>query len=105
LRQHPDIARAKLGVAELVTHGILQPYPVLIEKSQKSIVVRRTVTIFVRNRGEVLILGGGEQEARVMWVRSEKNTHTGGQLDLALRTEGVKVVELKKVEGEKMDLE
>ena len=76
-----------------------------MEKSQKAIVVRRTVTIFVRKRGEVLVLGGGEQEARVMWVRSEKGVRVGGELERAIRGEGVKVVELKRVEGEKMDLE
>jgi metalloprotease ARX1 len=105
LRQHADPARAKLGVAELVTHGILQPCPILMEKSQKAIVVRRTVTIFIRKRGEALVLGGGEQEARVMWVRSEKGVRVGGELERAIRGEGVKVVELKRVEGEKMDLE
>ena len=40
-----------------------------------------------------------------MWVRSEKGVRVGGELERAIRGEGVKVVELKRVEGEKMDLE
>ena len=105
LRQHPNIQRAKLGVAELVTHGILGPCPVITEKSSKSIVVRRTVTIFVRNSGEVIILGGGEQEVKVMWVKSEKSLRRSGELEKALRGEGVKVIEIKRVEAEKMELD
>ena len=105
LRHHPDPSRAKLGVAELVTYGILQPCSVLTEKSQKAVVVRRTITVFVRKRGEILILGGGEQEARVMWVRSEKGVRPGGGLEKAVRGEGIKVIELKRIEGEKMDIE
>lgn len=105
LRQHPDPARAKLGVAELVTHGILQPCPVLLEKSQKAIVVRRTLTVLVRKAREVVVLGGGELEAGIMWVRSEKGVRGGGELERAVRGDGVKVTELRRIEGEKMDLE
>jgi hypothetical protein len=94
-----------LGVAELVTHGILHPCPVTTEKSQKAIVVRRTMTVFVRRHGEVVILGGGEGESKVMWVRSEKNLYPEGELEKAVRGEGVKVTELKRVEGEKMELD
>jgi hypothetical protein len=105
LRHHPDLSRAKLGVAELVTHGILQPCPIVIEKSQKAIVVRRTITVFLRKAGEIVILGGGEQEASVMWVKSKKGVRAGGELERAVKGEGVKVIELKRVESEKMDLE
>jgi metalloprotease ARX1 len=105
LRQHPDPARAKLGVAELVTHGILQPCPVLLEKSQKAIVVRKTVTVYVRKRGDVVVLCGGEQEMGIMWVRSEKGVRPGGPLEMAVKGDGVKITELRRVEGEKMDLE
>ena len=105
LRQHPDPARAKLGIAELVTHGILQPYPVLLEKSQNATVVRRTLTMLVRKAGEVVVLGGGEQEVGVMWVKSEKGVRVGGELEKAVKGEGAKVIELRRVEGEKMDLE
>lgn len=105
LRQHPDPARAKMGVSELITHRVLEPCPVLVEKSQDAIVVRRTVTIFIRKQGEVVILGGGEQEVGVMWVKSEKGLRAGGELEKAVKGDGVKIVELKRVEMEKMDLE
>ena len=52
-----------------------------------------------------MVLGGGEQEARVMWVKSEKGIRPGGQLERAVNVEGVKVVELKRVVGEKMETE
>ena len=105
LRQHTQIARARLGVAELVTHGILQPCPVLLEKSPHAVVVRRTVTILVRKQGEIVVLGGGENEVKVMWVRSGKGIQSGGELERAVRGDGVKVVELKRAEEEKMDIE
>ena len=94
-----------MGVVELVTHRILEPCPVLVEKSPDAIVVRRTVTIFVRKQGEIVVLGGSEAEAGVMWVRSERGVRAGGDLEKAVKGEGVKIVELKRVEGEKMDLE
>ena len=103
-RQHPSPARAKLGLAELITHEILKPNPILIEKSPKAVVVRRTVTVFVRKQGEVVVLGGGDGEVGIMWVRSERGIRTGGALEAAVSGEGVKVVELKKDE-EKMVLE
>lgn len=99
LRQHPTPARARLGLAELVTHGILQPCPVLVEKSPKAIVVRRTVTILVRKQGEVVVLGGGDSEVPIMWVRSERGVKAGGALEVAVKGEGVKLVELKREEG------
>jgi len=105
LRQHTDPARAKLGVAELVTHGILQPCPVLVEKSQNAIVVRRTLTMLVRRPGEVVVLGGGEQEVGVVWVKSEKAVRIGGELEKAVKGEDVKVIELRKIDEERMDLE
>jgi hypothetical protein len=104
LRQNPTPARARLGLAELVTHRILQPCAPLVEQSPSAIVVRRTVTVFVRKQGEVVILGGGDSEVEVMWVRSEKGMRVGGVLEAATKGEGVKVVQLKK-EGEKMDLD
>src|SRR5262245_58135881 len=73
LRQPPSPARAKLGVTELVTHGILLPCPVILEKAQSAVVVRRTVTVFIRSANEVVLLGGGEQESKVMWVRSDRS--------------------------------
>lgn len=76
-----------------------------MEKSPKAIVVRRTVTVLVKKVDEVLILGGGEGESKVMWVKSEKSLRPGGIVEQALTREGVKIVELKRVEGEKMDLE
>jgi hypothetical protein len=94
-----------MGVSELITHRVLEPCPVLIEKSQDAIVVRRTVTIFIRKQGEIVILGGGEQEVGVMWVKSEKGLRAGGELEKAVKGDGVKIVELKRVEMEKMDLE
>jgi len=105
LRQHPTPARAKLGVAELVTHGVLHPCPVIVEKMPNAVVVRKTMTIFVRKPGELVIFGGGEQEAKIMWVRTEKALKHGGELERAVRGEGVKVIELKRVEGERMELE
>lgn len=105
LRHHPTLARARLGVAELVTHDVLHPCPVVLEKSHNAVVVRRTVTIFVRKPDELVILGGGEQEAKIMWVRSERGLKAGGELERAVKGEGVKVVELKRVEGEKMEIE
>ena len=105
LRQHPDPARAKLGIAELVTHGILQPCPIILEKSPKAVVVRRTVTVFVKKSGEVVVLGGGEQECKTMWVRSERGVRQGGELERWVGAQGIKVVELKRVEGEKMEIE
>jgi hypothetical protein len=105
LRNHPDQSRAKLGLAELQAHGILLPSPVVVEKSQKAIVVRRMVTMFVKQVGEVVIFGGGEGESKVMWVRSEKRLRGGGVAEQALTREGVKIVELKRVEGEKMDVD
>ena len=105
LRQHPDRTRSRLGVAELVTNGILEPRPVVVEKSQKAIVIRRTVTVFIRKLGEVVVFGGGEQEVEVMWVRSEKRIRPLGALEDGVRGAGVKVVELKRAEGDKMDLE
>lgn len=105
LRQHPEPSRARLGVAELATHGVLHPCPVIIEKAQNAVVVRRTVTIYVRKAGEVVILGGGEQEAKVMWVRSEKGLKQNSELERAVKGEGIKVVELKRVEGERMEIE
>ena len=105
LRHHADPTRAKLGVAELLAHGILQPSSVIVEKSQKAVVVRRTVTLMVKKTGEVMILGGGEGESKVMWVRSEKSLRSGGMVEQAVMREGVKVVEPKRVGGDKMDLE
>ena len=105
LRQHPDPARAKLGVAELVTHGILQPCPIITEKNAKAVVVRRTVTVFVRKSGEVVVLGGGEQECKTMWVRSERGVKQGGELETWVGAKGIKITELKIVEGEKMVIE
>jgi hypothetical protein len=104
-RNHTNLSRAKLGLAELQANWILSPSPVIVEKSPKAIVVRRTVTVLVKKVGEVVILGGGEGESKVMWVKSEKSLRTGGIVEQALTREGVKVVELKRVEGEKMDLE
>jgi hypothetical protein len=63
------------------------------------------VTVLVKKVGEVVILGGGEGESRVMWVKSEKSLRADGVVQQALTRDGVKVVELKRVEGEKMDLE
>jgi hypothetical protein len=40
-----------------------------------------------------------------MWVRSERGVRKGGELEKAVRGEGVKLIELRRVEGEKMDLE
>ena len=77
----------------------------VLEKSAQAIVVRRTVTVLVRRQGEVVVLGGGEAEAGVMWVRSERGERKGGELEKAVRGEGVKLIELKRAEGEKMDLE
>jgi methionine aminopeptidase len=105
LRQNPDPSRARLGIAELVTRGVLHPCPIIVEKAPNAVVVRRTVTIYVRNQGEVVILGGGDQEAKIMWVRSEKGAKAGSELERAVKSEGVKVVELKKVEGERMEIE
>ena len=105
LRQHPDPSRAKLGVAELVTNGILEPCPVILEKSPKAVVVRRTVTVFVKEAGEVVVLGGGEGECKVMWVKSERGIKQGGEVEKWVGAEGIKVVEWKRVEGEKMDIE
>ena len=105
LRQHPERSRARLGVAELVSAGVLVPSPVIMDKSQNAIVVRRTVTIYVKSSTEVLILGGGEQESNIMWVRSEKSLRPLGELENAVKGIGVKVVELKRVEGEKMEIE
>ena len=105
LRYHADPTRAKLGLAELLAHGILQPSSVIVEKSQKAVVIRRTVTIMVKKVGEVMILGGGEGESKVMWVRSEKSLRRGGMVEQAITRDGVKVAELKRVEGDKMDLE
>jgi hypothetical protein len=104
LRQNPSPARARLGLTELVTHRILQPCAPLVEKSPTAIVVRHTLTVFVRNQGEVVILGGRDAEAEVMWVRSEKGVRAGGVLEAAIKGDGVKVVQLKK-DGEKMDLD
>ena len=104
LRHHPDISRARLGIAELVTHGVLYPSPVVVEKSKKAIVVRRTVTVYVRKEGDIVILGGGEQEASIMWVRSDKSMRNGGQLESAVKGEGIKVVELKR-KDERMEIE
>jgi metalloprotease ARX1 len=105
LRQHSALSRARLGLAELVTHGILSPCPVIVEKSAKAIVVRRSVTVYVRKRGEIVVLAGGEGEVGRMWVRSERSVRPGGVLEAAVSGEGVKVVELKRVEGEKMEIE
>ena len=105
LRQNPSIGRARLGVAELVTHDVLHPCPIIVEKASDVVVVRKTVTIYVRKAGEVVILGGGEQEAKIMWVRSDKSLKVGSALERAVRGEGVKVIELKRVEGERMLLE
>jgi hypothetical protein len=102
LRGHPEVARARLGLAELVAHGILQPCPVLVEKSAKAIVVRRTVTVFIRKQGEVIVLGGGDSEVGVMWVKSERGMRAGGILETSLQ-EPTKVIELKR--EEKMDLD
>lgn len=105
LRQHPDPSRAKLGVAELVTHGILQPCPVILEKDPKAVVVRRTITVFVKKAGEVVLLGGGETECKVMWVRSERGVRPSGELERWVGAEGVKVVELKSLQAENMILD
>lgn len=77
----------------------------IVERSQKAVVVRRTVTLMVKKIGEVVILGGGEGESKVMWVRSEKSLRTGGVVEQAVTREGVKVVEPTRVGGDKMDLE
>ena len=106
LRQNPTLPRARLGVAELVTHGVLQPCPVVLEKAPNAIVVRRTVTLFVRKQGEIIIFGGGENEGKIMWVRTERSVHPGGELDRAVRYQGIKVMELKKMDSEQvMDIE
>jgi hypothetical protein len=76
-----------------------------MEKSQSAIVLRRTVTLFIRKKGEVVILGGGEGECRVMWVKSEKSVRSGGNLDQAVRGGDVRLVELKRADGDKMELE
>lgn len=68
-------------------------------------VVRRTITIFVRKSGEVVILGGGEQECKTMWVRSERGLRQGGELERWVGAEGIKVVELRRAESEKMEIE
>jgi hypothetical protein len=86
-------------------HGILHPSPVQVEKSTKAVVVRRTVTVLVRKVGDLLVLGGGEGESKIMWVRSDKSLRSGGVVEQACTREGVKVVELKRVEEDKMDLE
>lgn len=77
----------------------------ILEKSPKAVVVRRTVTVFVKKSGEVIVLGGGEGECKVMWVKSERGMKQGGEVEKWIGAEGVKVVELKRVEGEKMDIE
>jgi len=105
LRQHPHPARAKLGIAELVTYGILQPCPVVLEKSPQAMVVRGRVTLLGRRGGEGGVWGGGGGEAGIMWVRSERGVRKGGELEKAVKGEGVQVIELRRVEGEKMDLE
>ena len=76
----------------------------VVEKANKAIVVRRTVTLYVRKEGDIVILGGGEQESPVMWVRSEKSIRGDGQLESALKGEGTKVVELKR-KGDRMEME
>ena len=67
--------------------------------------MRRTLTVLVRKSGEVVFLGGGEQECKTMWVRSERGVRPGGELERWVGAEGIKVVELKRVEGEKMEIE
>lgn len=105
LRHHSEPARARLGVAELVTQNVLQPSPVLMEKDANAVVARRTLTVFVKKPGEVFVFGGGEGESKVMWARSEKSLRPGGELERGVKGEGVKVVELKRMEEEKMDVE
>jgi hypothetical protein len=109
LRHHPNPPRAKLGVAELVSLGVLYPYPVLVDRTKAAQVVRRTVTVAVKTVGqgvgEVLVLGGGETEWKVVWVRSDKSVQKGGEIERACFGGGTKVVELKRVEHvERMDM-
>ncbi|BFZ60621.1 putative metalloprotease arx1 [Saitoella coloradoensis] len=69
-------ARTKMGVQELVTHQLLVPQEVMVEKSQKVVVSRAQTTVLVVKEGEVLRLTGGSGFP-VPWVKSEFDLGTG----------------------------
>lgn len=56
LRMFPDEKSAKLGLPELVSGGLVSPYPVYYER-EGDIVVHTKVTVLVMNKGNNIITG------------------------------------------------
>ena len=56
VRMFPDEKSAKLGLPELVSAGLISPYPVFYER-EGDIVVHTKVTVLVMNKGNTVVTG------------------------------------------------